>query len=407
MSYHHPFSPSSLGRRRLCPGSFSMEQKVKKPKASDYAVEGTMLHEVIARRITGQTWTARDLNADQVNAVDSCYEWFKSEIITPLTHQCGPEVWSWISAEESLGLWDPTKEGTYNCIISGTVDVLVDTRDGYAVIVDWKFGRADVSAVASILQLTGYAVLAFEKHDHIQAIEGYIYQPRTGSIKKGVFDREDLDKYKETIKETIGACLMEEPPLAASHDACAYCSAIHTCPAAKDKAFGKDQAVIERPMFEGEEMTADKLGETLDDMKVAEKFLSALKTKCKEVLLDGLEATGWGMGERAGMKFIDDPASMAVGLGDYLSVCEILGVCSLAGVDFCSLSDTVAVPSNIELSALIPHAKVSVPKLMGILTEKLMIDSTTKTEARRQAHELIEEYVTEGPKIHALNRRKD
>ena len=38
---------------------------------------------------------------------------------------------------------------------------------------------------------------------------------------------------------------------------------------------------------------------------------------------------------------------------------------------------------------------------------KLMIDSTTKTEARRQAHELIEEYVTEGPKIHALNRRKD
>ncbi len=413
MSYHHPYSPSSLGRRRLCPGSFLMEQKVKKSEASVYAAEGTMLHECIANRLDGRSWNTKTLNADQVNALESCYDWFYSEILTPLGDRRGSKVWKWVQTEKNLGFWDGDGDDVSTCIISGTVDVLIDTKDGFAVIVDWKFGRAEVSDTNSMLQLVGYAVLTFQKYEHIDCIEAYIYQPRTGSIKKGVFQRDDLAKYKETITETISACLMKDPPLAASWDACAYCRAISICPEAKDKAFGQDQAVIERPLFDIEGMDADTLGQTLDDTKVAEKFLKEVKTKCKEVMIDGQEATGWAIGERSGMKAIDDPCALAGAVAGYLNYPELLSVSTLSGVDFCGISNivTAAGDGDVQLIVLIPHAKISVPKLVTKLMEKIAADdksgALSKAELRRQAHEIIEPHIIEGPKINALNRRKD
>ena len=412
MSYHHPFSPSSLGRRRLCPGSFLMEQKVKNPESTDYAKEGTMLHELIATRIEGRSWDASKLNADQLNTLESAYEWFKSEILTPLTDSVGPQVWKWVQTEENLGYWDGDDE-LLKSVISGTVDVLVDTRDGYAVIVDWKFGRAEVSAMSSMLQLMGYAVLAFESKENIEAIDAYIYQPRTGTIQKAYFDREDLAVYQKELKETIAACLLKDPPLAASWDACCYCSAISICPEAENKAaeFSQDQAVIERPLFNIEKMDADTLGQTLDDTKVAEKFLKEVKAKCKEVMIDGQEATGGAIGERSGMKAIDDPVALAVAVNGYLSLADLLSVSSLSGVDFTGLTDIVDTYERVNLLVLLPHAKVSVAKLMTKLMDKIAEDSTpvvlTKKELRSMAYELIEPHVIEGPKINALNRRKD
>ena len=411
MSYHHPFSPSSLGRRRLCPGSFLMEQKVKNPEASEYAVEGTMLHELIATRIEGRSWDRSKLNADQLNTLENAYEWFKSEILTPLTESVGPQVWKWVQVEETLGYWDDEHDDLLNCIISGTVDVLIDTRDGYAVIVDWKFGRAEVSDVSSMLQLMGYAVLAFQKHEHIQTIETYIYQPRTGTIQKAHFDRDDLAVYQKEIKDTISACLLKDPALSASWDACCYCSAISICPEAENKAaeFSQDQAVIERPLFNIEKMDADTLGQTLDDTKVAEKFLKEVKAKCKEVMIDGQEATGWAIGERSGMKAIHDPVALAVAVDGYLSLADLLSVSSLSGVDFTGLTDIVDTYERVNLLVLLPHAKISVAKLIDRLAQSILCadEAPTKTEARRRAYELIESHIIEGPKINALNRRKD
>ena len=408
--YHHPFSPSGLGRRRLCPGSFLMEQKVKNPEASQYAVEGTMLHELIATRIEGRSWDRSKLNADQLNTLENAYEWFTSEILTPLTESVGPQVWKWVQTEENLGYWDGDDE-LLKSVISGTVDVLIDTRDGYAVIVDWKFGRAEVSAVSSMLQLMGYAVLAFESKENIESIEAYIYQPRTGTIQKACFDRGDLAVYQKELKETIAACLLKDPPLAASWDACCYCSAISICPEAESKAFGQDQAIIERPLFNVAEMDADTLGQTLDDTKVAEKFLKEVKGKCKEVMIDGQEATGWAIGERSGMKAIHDPVALAVAVEGYLSLAELLSVSTLSGVDFTGLTAIVNTYERVNLLVLLPHAKIRVAKLITKLMDKIAEDSTpvilTKSELRSMACELIEPHIVEGPQINALKRRKD
>ena len=424
MSYHHPFSPSSLGRRRLCPGSFLMEQKVKKPKSSEYAAEGTMLHECIATRIIGRSWDQGKLNSDQLNALENSYEWFRSEILIPLTEAVGPDVWKMVEVEKNLGLWedidfpmeipaqvafpDPGREhqGTH-CVISGTVDVLIDTQDGYAVIVDWKFGRAEVSDVSSMLQLMGYALLAFNEHEHIQAIEAYIYQPRLGSIKKGHFDREDIELYKESIGETIAACKVSNPPLAASQDACAYCNAIAICPEAKEKAFEPTVALIERPVFDLDLLNPDEFGIVLDEMKVAEKFLSALKIRSKEAIMDGCEATGWAISERGGIKSIHDAEGVLKALSPWLRIEDLLSISSFSQVDFEHLPDILS--GQVSLHALLPYAKVSVPKLINKLTERIqdVDDAIPKVEARRHANALIGPYMTEGPRINALSRRKD
>ena len=406
MSYHHPYSPSSLGRRRLCPGSFLMEQKVKKPKSSEYAAEGTMLHECIATRIIGRSWDQGKLNSDQLNALENSYEWFKSEILIPLTEAVGSEVWKCVEVEKNLGLWD-SDEDVNSCVISGTVDVLIDTQDGYAVIVDWKFGRAEVSDVSSMLQLMGYALLAFNEHEHIQAIEAYIYQPRLGSIKKGHFDREDIELYKESIGETIAACKVSNPPLAASQDACAYCNAIAICPEAKEKAFEPTVALIERPVFDLDLLTADEFGIVLDEMKVAEKFLSALKIRSKEAIMDGCEATGWAISERGGIKSIHDAEGVLKALSPWLRIEDLLSISSFSQVDFEHLPDILS--GQVSLHALLPYAKISVPKLINKLTERIQDDDNAmpKVEARRHANALIGPYMTEGPRINALSRRKD
>lgn len=404
MSYHHPFSPSSLGRRRLCPGSFLMEQKIEKPESSEYAVEGTKLHECIAHRITARSWDQDWLNADQRNALDNSYEWFKSEILVPLNEAIEPSVYECIEVEKNLRLWDSTDVDS--CVISGTVDVLIDTRDGCAVIVDWKFGRAEVSDVSSMLQLMGYALLAFNEHEHIKAIEAYIYQPRLGSIKKGCFDRESIELYKESIRETIAACKVGDPPLAASQDACAYCNAIAICPEAKDKAFEPTVAVIERPIFDLELLTPGEFGIVLDQMKVAEKFLSALKIKSKEAIMDGCEAEGWAISERGGIKSIHDAEGVIEALSAWLRIEDLLSISSFSQVDFEHFPDILS--GQVSLHALLPYAKVSVPKLISKLVERIQdVEDIPKVEARRQAHELIDPYMTEGPKINALNRRKE
>ena len=142
-------------------------------------------------------------------------------------------------------------------------------------------------------------------------------------------------------------------------------------------------------------------------MKVAEKFLSALKTKCKEVLLDGHEATGWAMSERGGIKSIHDAEGVAKALSAWLKIEDILSISSFSQVDFCHLPDILS--GQVSLHALLPYAKVSVPKLINKLTERILDDNDAmpKVEARRHANALIGPYMTEGPKINALNRRKD
>ena len=213
--------------------------------------------------------------------------------------------------------------------------------------------------------------------------------------------------YKESIRETIAACKVSDPPLAASQDACAYCNAIAICPEAKEKAFEPTVALIERPVFDLELLTADEFGIVLDEMKVAEKFLSALKVKSKEAIMDGCEATGWAISERSGIKSIHDAEGVMEALSPWLRIEDLLSISSFTQVDFEHFPDILS--GQVSLHALLPYAKVSVPKLIDKLMERLaeQADGGTKTELRRQAYELIEPYMSVGPDINALSRRKD
>ena len=141
-------------------------------------------------------------------------------------------------------------------------------------------------------------------------------------------------------------------------------------------------------------------------MKVAEKFLSALKIKSKEAIMDGCEAEGWAISERGGIKSIHDAEGVIEALSAWLRIEDLLSISSFSQVDFEHFPDILS--GQVSLHALLPYAKVSVPKLISKLVERIQdVEDIPKVEARRQAHELIDPYMTEGPKINALNRRKE
>ena len=49
---HHPFSPSTMGRRAHCRGSYRMERDMPELPSKE-AEEGTLLHEAVAEMIRG------------------------------------------------------------------------------------------------------------------------------------------------------------------------------------------------------------------------------------------------------------------------------------------------------------------------------------------------------------------
>jgi len=65
---HHPFSPSQLYRRVLCPGSYRMEEGLS-DTSSPEAAEGTMLHREVAWRGTNDS-----LTDEQQEVVAKCRE---------------------------------------------------------------------------------------------------------------------------------------------------------------------------------------------------------------------------------------------------------------------------------------------------------------------------------------------
>ena len=122
--------------------------------------------------------------------------------------------------------------------------------------------------------------------------------------------------------------------------------------------------------------------------------------------MDGQEATGWHISERSGIKSIHDAEGVIDDLSAWLRIEDLLSISSFTRVDFEHFPDILS--GQVSLRALLPYAKVSVPKLIKVLMEKLQnVEDISNAEAGRQAYELIEPFMNEGPKINALSRRKD
>lgn len=426
-SYHHPFSPSSLGRRRLCPGSFQIEQGSLRCSDDNAAgIEGSKLHTVMALQIEERkadpdvkdpAYVLNMLSVEQKNTVLDSMCWLDDTIehaCMDVEHQA---VNYKIEVEQPMEWKDGEK-----VVCSGTADAIIYPPEGIqtpyrqanpkasdkqAFIIDWKFGRAAIEPANATLQLLGYAVLTFEKDKGIKEVVAYIYQPRVGAIYQAQFTRRNLKKYKKEITDTIEACLVPDPVLEPSTAACNYCKGISVCPEVEKMAHAVSKPMLEQgAMSDPEEAisallaekTPAELGDLYDRSKVVMQYAKAVKDFCKTKMLEDEDnVEGWKLQNRKGRKRLTDNFKAAEALG-----MPMVPVLEHGTIKLSDLGPLLQSPM-ISRAVLLQHANISVSSLQKAYIERHQADhDTSKAQARRDFEELLKSVMETGDDTNAI-----
>lgn len=225
-------SSSNVHRRIDCPGSHHAEEGLPE-MTSDFAEEGTRLHAVFAlgheefdaltpndditEKDLGLVRFARHLASEAFIAIVKAFNISKDE---PFEQGAERELWMHRGIEN---------------IIPGHCDVWrYYPRLKLLVIIDAKFGYAEVDAAPINHQLRTYAVQGAEEWD-VDGCAVAIVQPRAplyeGAKKVTIahYSREDIDIARKQLLEYRERWLTPNAPLSPSLSACRYCKAKAVC----------------------------------------------------------------------------------------------------------------------------------------------------------------------------------
>ena len=379
-----------------------------------------MLHAVMAYQIeerkaqpavTDPVYMLEKLSIEQRNTVMDCMAWLDDVIehhcMDIATQSCNYDI----EPEKTLEWMDGDE-----IVCAGTADAIITPREkeGEAVIVDWKFGRAPIDSANATLQLLGYAILLFENkmggRQRLENITAYIYQPRTGAEYRAEFSRDRLDSYKKEIKDTIAACRVPDPVISASASACAYCSGIGVCPAIKDMskdivAQVEGQGLVSDPDEAIGAWLAEKdpteLGAIYTQSKLVTQYAKAVKDYCKQALVEGEGegVDGWSLQQRKGRKYLIDNEKAAQVLRGTLSEADIL---QHGSIKLSVLEGRLQNPV-ISRKDLLKYADINVSALEKVYTElESAKNGTSKAQNRRTFQQLLASVIETGDTVNAI-----
>lgn len=378
-----------------------------------------MLHEYIAKQLKERADNPyadlESLSIEQRNTVMDCMSWMDDlieEHCMDDTNKCFFEL----EVETPLEWRDGDK-----IICSGTADAVIfplsnkpneDPPSPYnAIIVDWKFGRAEIEHANATLQLLGYSILLFEQYAGLKHIQALIYQPRVGAIYAADFNRASLAKYKKEITDTIAACQVKDPVLAPSTAACNYCKGIAVCPAVENMSRELTESVSQGLTADPEEAISallahkspDELGEIYSQSKVVTMYAKAVKDFCKESLrAEDDSVTGWTIQKRKGKKKLTDNQEAAKLLDVPVSAMLRHGTLRLS-----LLADLLRSPI-ISREELLRCAEISVSGLeKEFIEQECEANGTTKAKERKHFNETLESVIETGDTIHAIIKKKE
>jgi len=317
---HDPFGPSSLGRVKLCPGSYALSKKAPPTEGSSDAAEGTMMHNFMEAglklptpdQVTYANDLAQELNGEQMETLNSCMQYARAKLN-------GYRVWTERFMVLEANLDDP---------ITGTADVVAINQAGdHAIGIDWKFGRGSLSQTTTLLQAAAYSCMIFQTYKDVKVVDYYVYQPRVGFQGTEYAASWDLQDYMRLMSMITDATRQAQEPGASlnpSPAACQFCPAISICPAAAD--------ITEQLPAKYEEnlpVEPGKIAEALYMAKIVKKQVKAVETLAKDIMKKGGEIPGYTLKPRAGAKRLADvPAAMdrlseLANFDDFLSVASI------------------------------------------------------------------------------------
>lgn len=268
--------PSASGMKRLflCPGSWQAERMCPQDESSEDAMLGTMLHDCMEHGKEPE-------NAEEAEAVQWCRD-TEERLLTE--HLQGEPEERVIIREERM--FDADRS------FSGKPD-LVGIAGKHAFVIDYKFGRIPVEKSESNLQLAALAVLVNDNYG-AEAIDVAILQPYTmGSREPHVchYGIEAIQQARSFFRASIARANAPGAQLKPSEDACRYCRAMASCPAAKMLVV---RNTVEDLNLNWEQWSPDRRREAYEVAKVAGKYKAAVERHVKadlraEVDIPGLE----------------------------------------------------------------------------------------------------------------------
>lgn len=315
---------STAGRRLACPGSYKLEQKLPpetEKEESDYAKEGTALHEAMAyifendvqtseldEEIVGREFYGIVLDKDLV-----------AEMIVPCM-EFMDKLFDACEAEGGLEFEVETlceMPGIPNAF--GTSDFIGRT-DKRTFIIDWKFGRGIPVPAATEVdgkkipnpQLMFYARAAqftmpdlFHKGDPDWRVELVIAQPgipedRGGGFKRHSVTMGDLEDYRMQLVAAIAEAMGGNPRIAEkSGKHCDFCRCKPICPTHTGPVLDLSKLAAIKPLeVEKTELMPDEeyaqlLANIMDMGEALDAIVREAQKQAVEFIEDGYDVPGW------------------------------------------------------------------------------------------------------------------
>lgn len=229
---HHKFSPSTLGNREVCPCWDS--------RTADNArsIAGTIAH-----KATETETDDNRLSDDDAVAVAECLDFVENrrQILIRESQQDKdrPEgtPLCWELKEVYLPIDDCTLEdGTLHTTAGFTDHLLLNWRQTYAELIDWKFGYWKVEDADTNPQGISYVLGVFKKFPLVQEVRVWFKQPLLDHMSTAVFKRDQIPALYLRIKTIVeraekahrgtGDWDMANPTV----PGCLFCANLARCP---------------------------------------------------------------------------------------------------------------------------------------------------------------------------------
>ena len=306
MNHSNIVGGSTAKRVINCHGSVALVQKMPPKPSSQYADEGTLLHDTIAEHLA----TLKPLSSfigkkyeDQVLTQDLI-----DEKLTPALAALDE-----IDPEQKMDYEVETRVNFGDLLpgVFGSTD-FVGRIGNRAVVLDWKFGNGVVVTAEENEQLMFYAAAAMRTPSLVWAFDGateiecVIVQPPM--IRRWVTTKERIKQFEQQLVQAVKAAQQPDAKLKAG-DHCRWCAAKPICP---QMTGAVDRAVL----VQLKEINAATLSQYLAQADVLEGWITDLRALAFQMLKKNLPVPGYKLVQKQARRQWKDEAKAAKWLAE-------------------------------------------------------------------------------------------
>jgi hypothetical protein len=285
MQHSNIVGGSTAKRVIACPGSVALCAKMPAKPSSDYADEGTLLHDIIAQVLDKGVQPETFLGCEYEN-ITLTQDLLDTKLIPALEalDAIDPNKFMDIAVETRVGFGEDILPGVF-----GSTDLLGRIGDR-AYVIDWKFGDGVAVYAEENPQLMFYAAAAMRTpdvkwvFDGATEIECIIIQPTKG-VTRWVTTPARIAAFEQELILAVKRSEKTDAPLAHG-DHCKWCAARPICPIMTGAV---DRAV--QTQIQG--VDAEMIGKYLANADLLEGWIKDLRSLATQMLEKNVAVPGY------------------------------------------------------------------------------------------------------------------